>query len=241
MKKQKGKRLKWIIIAVAVLSFIGAVSGKGGKETNDLAIKNTEQEEHGITGIEVQKSEEELCGSIEDFSYELSGDTIILDEYNGKSEILEVKSSYIIDDSEYKTDLSSFMIGLGNQTVKTLIICEGITEVQDSVFNSSGVQNVFFPKSMTSVYDNTLSYLHPDEGDKIKVYYAGTQEEWEKIFTEYNRQTMKEAWESSEDWEEKGAATGKSLADKLNEMVDGGYDSSQFEYFFSANPDDLKK
>ena len=33
---------------------------------------------------------------------------------------------------------------------------------------------------------------------------------------------------------------GTTLADKLNEMIGGGYDSSEFEYFFSASPDDLK-
>ena len=33
---------------------------------------------------------------------------------------------------------------------------------------------------------------------------------------------------------------GESIADKLNEMMGSKYDSSEFEYYFSVSPDDLK-
>ena len=101
------------------------------------------------------------------------------------------------------------------------------------------MQSVFFPKSLKKIYDNTLSYLHPDNG-KIKIYYAGTKKQWKKIFKKYKRKTVKEAWNSSDDPEEKGKALGTSLADKLNSLIGGGYKSSDFEYFFSASPSDVK-
>ena len=92
-----------------------------------------------------------------------------------------------MDGMEYKTDISDFQVGIGNRKVETLILDEGITEVKTAIFNSCKVKTVFFPHSMTNVYDYTLSYLHPDKGETISIYYAGTQEEWSDIFTEYQR------------------------------------------------------
>lgn len=33
---------------------------------------------------------------------------------------------------------------------------------------------------------------------------------------------------------------GTAIADKINEMIGAKYDSSEFEYYFSASSDDLK-
>ena len=100
-------------------------------------------------------------------------------------------------------------------------------------FNSCDVQKVFFPKSMINVTDKTLSYLNPKEdGDLIQIYYAGTQDDWGNIFTEYKRTKVEDA--------EFGEELGTSIADKINSMLGSDYDSSEFEYYFSASPDDLK-
>lgn len=186
----------------------------------------------GVTGVEVKKDESEKYGVISDFDYDINGNTIQLHEYDGKCDILEILPSYQIDGVDYVTDLSDFQIGIGNSYVKAIIFQEGITDVNTSVFNSCDVQKVFFPKSMVNVYDNTLSYLHPEDDSLIQIYYAGTQDDWGNIFTEYKRAKV----EDSEFGEEMGTA----LADKLNEMMGSKYDSSEFEYYFSASPDDLK-
>ena len=55
---------------------------------------------------------------------------------------------------------------------------------------------------------------------------------WGNIFTEYKKTKV----EDSEFGEEMGTA----IADKINEMIGSKYDSSKFEYYFSASPDDLK-
>ena len=70
------------------------------------------------------------------------------------------------------------------------------------------------------------------------MYYEGTEEEWNNIFKNYERQTVEEALNSSNDPEEKGAAVGTAAADKLNSMM-GGYDSSDFEYEYSVSQDKL--
>lgn len=198
------------------------------KETQEVSSQN-----EGVTGIEVRKESD--YGVIEDFDYEIVGNTVKLDSYDGNADILEICTSYVIDGTEYMTDISDFQIGIGDSDVRTVIFDEGFTEVANAVFNSTDVQNVFFPKSMINVYDNTLSYLHPEDNDKVRIYYAGTQEEWLNIFTEYKRTKVEDAWESKD-----AEAVGAAVADKLNELIGSGYDSSEFEYFFSANPDDLK-
>lgn len=187
-----------------------------------------------------EKNGQEKYGDIKDFSYKISENRILIEEYNGKSDILEIKPSYSVEEKEYITDLSEFQVGIGNSKVKTLILGEGITDINDAAFNSCDVESVYFPKTISVVYDKTLNYLHPADEGKIKIYYAGTEEEWNNIFAEYERKTVKEAWNSGETPEEKGSAAGTALADKLNDWMSNGYDSSEFEYFFSATPDDLK-
>ena len=196
-------------------------------EDSTVDIESNSEQSTGVTGIEVEKSNSD---PIEDFSYAVMDNRVILHSYKGRGPIVEVCNSYDIDGTTYETDVSSFQVG--SSVAEAIIFDEGITEVPNAVFNMSEIKAVYFPQSMTVVYDNTLAYLHPEEGKTIKIYYAGTQEEWSQIFTEYKRQTVEEADTAAE----KGAA----VADKLNEMIGMGYNSSEFEYFFSASPDDLK-
>lgn len=235
--KKKGSCLSTVLKVFVVLmvigfiaSFFGVDDKKEETEKTEEAIPKEEAEEEGIKGIEVQK--ENNYGDIEDFSYEISGENVLLKSYDGKDKVIEIKPTYTIEGAEYKTDISDFSVGIGNHRVESLILCEGIEEVATSIFNSSDVEKIFFPKSMKNVYDYTLSYLHPSEGNTIKIYYAGTQEEWAQIFTEYKRTKVEDT--------ELGEEMGKAIADKLNEMIGSEYDSSLFEYFFSASPDDLK-
>lgn len=240
--KQTKKSVIEFISFIAILFIVGGFFAHKNAKLNKETINSSEinanpaqektEEQQGIIGVEVQKIDKEKYGIIEDFEYEISGDAIVLDRYTGKCEILEIQAYYIIDDKEYETDLSDFQVGIGNRKVKTLILDEGITEVQDAIFNSCDVKKVYFPKSMSIIYDNTLAYLKPDKSETIKVYYGGTQSEWENIFTEYKRTKIEDA--------KGGYEVGQSAADKLNEMMGHEYDSSLFEYFFSASPDDLK-
>lgn len=197
----------------------------------EAALEQTEPTEApGLPEPVLDVQPEEKGSPIDVFSYRTSGDSVLLQSYVGRSTRVEIDSSYVIDGQEYKTDLSDFQVGLGSNSVETLILKDGITEVAMAIFNCSDVQNVFFPSSMTLVYDYTLSYLHPEEdGERIKVFYEGTQDEWQQIFTEYHRTAVGDA--------EFGAELGTALADALNEKIGTSYDSSQFEFYFSVTPD----
>ncbi len=182
-----------------------------------------EEESQGVTDVKVQNKN----GDIDNFRYGIEGSTIYLEEYIADADYVELKTTYTVDGIEYLTDISEFN-SRGSYT--KLIIDEGFTEVSTGIFNGSYVDKVFFPKSMTNVYDYTLAYMH--NGEKNKIYYAGTKEEWLNIFTRYKRKKVSDT-EFGEEW-------GQAVADKLNEMIGVEYDSSNFEYFFSASPDDLK-
>lgn len=207
----------------AICLILYALVGKGRfRETIEEHVPN-----EAVDMVDMVKQTETL----DEFSYEIDGNTISLNQYNGNNETLEILSAYGIDGKEYATKLSDFQVGIGNSTVKTLILDDGITEIKASIFNSCEVEKIFFPKSMTLIYDNTLSYLHPRDGQTVGIYYAGTEEEWANIFTEYQRKDIKDA--------EFGEEMGVAAADKLNEMMGAEYDSSLFEYHFSAQPSDL--
>ncbi len=218
-----------------------------------------EDAENGVLGIEARNSAHDY---LSDFSYKLSENRIILNGYSGDNEILEVRSSYEIDGESYETDISDFKIGDKNQHINTLILEEGITDVNLSLFDSCNVQTVFFPKSINIVYDYTLSYLQPDTNETIKIYYGGTKDDWLNIFTKYKEEPAEDTEDAG--FEEKAGAslangaTGTDEAEatvnvaganqtdtasetaKANQTGKNQYDSSLFEYFFSANPDDLK-
>ena len=227
-KEKKGKIVKIIKIflivsaVVVVLDAVMALFGKGSKDDTQTASG----EKHGVTGIEVD------VDPIENFNYEIKGEKVMLKSCDASNSTLVIAKSYKIDGKKYKTDLSNFQVGIGNNRVETLILSEGIKKVNTAIFNSCDVKRVYFPKTMKKVYDYTLSYMNPDEGEIIKIYYGGTQDEWKQIFKKYKAKSIKEA--------KTGKEKAVAAADKLNKMIGVHYDSSDFEYFFSASPEDLQ-
>lgn len=197
----------------------------------------------GSTETEEEKTARlvtESKAALSDYDYEIVDDSVKLTKYNGKNEVLYILSEYEADGSEYKTDLSDFSCIVGSSKVKFIIFENGIEEIANATFNSSGIQAVYFPNTMKCVYDTSLRYLHPEEESKIQIYYEGTAEEWNQIFKTYERQRVKEAWNSSDDWEEKGKAVGSSVAEKLNSMM-GEYDSSNYEFHYSVDESQLNE
>lgn len=191
-----------------------------------------EPKEVGESGIETNESKN--YGLISDFKYDIQGGKVFLGSYDGDERIIELKKSYKIDGIKYKTDISKFNVS--SSSVGVVIIGEGIKKINTSIFNGTSVTEVYFPKSIAKVYDYTLAYMNPRENEKIKVYYGGTKKEWDNIFTKYKRKKVKDAWKGKNPEE-----IGKALADKANEVIGVEYDGSEFEYSFSANPEELKQ
>ena len=233
INKARGMRNLWIILAILVT--VGGfalymhsdskkdapVPGEGGVAVEETATQARAQDE---------KPEKEIgYNPISEFDYSLDGEKVILESYSGNSDTVRIKRSYKIDGKKYHTDISGFQVQ--DSSVRTLVIDKGFETVYTAIFNGCDVQRVYFPKTMTCVYDYTLSYLHPEEGEKIQIYYGGSEKRWDKIFTKYERTKVEDAKSAEE--------AGSALADKLNEMIGAEYDSSEFEFHFKAKPDDL--
>lgn len=182
-----------------------------------------------------------IKASISDFEYDFDSQTgdFKITEYNGGEKILYIQSEYMLAKEMRKPDLSEFQIGVGDSNVEFLILEDGISNIGASTFNSCDVKYIYFPKTMELIYDYTLSYLHPEEGEKISIYYGGTEDEWNKIITKYEPQSITDVWNSDKPTEEKAGDLGTALADKLNDWMGAEYKSSDFEFHYSVSIDDL--
>ena len=168
--------------------------------------------------------------AISDFDYSISEDNIVmLKQYKGNDSTLKIESQYNIDGQSYTTDLSDFQIN--DTSVTALIVSDGITELNDSIFNGCNVEKIYLPNTLTVVYDNTLAYLTENH---IDIYYEGTQNDWNAIFTTYQAKSASEEWENGNAEE-----AGKAFADKLNSYIGHEYDSSKFTYHFESSMDDI--
>lgn len=239
--------IKLILIVTFLIGLVAGILGiRKDKEEQQTESKDeivqSDQKQENEDKEQRQKQEDkkkdlikEATANIMDFDYKVKGKKVFLEQYNGSKETLYIKSSYKVKNKKRNTDLSDFMIGIGNSDVKFVIIDDGITKVKNAIFNSSDVEKVYFPKSMKIIYDNTLSYMHPDDGEKIQVYYGGSKKQWKKVFKKYERETVGEAIDKKD-----AGAVGTSIADKLNEMIGTGYDSDDFDFHYSVKIKDLK-
>lgn len=168
--------------------------------------------------------------TVDDFEYTIDNDTLLLESYTGKDSVLTIESEYEIDGVYYQVNLSDFQIR--NSSVKTFIVSEGITELNNSIFNGSDVNKIYLPSSLNIIYDDTLAYLNEDH---IDIYYGGTEADWESIFTEYQISSPSEEWENGN-----AEDAGKAAADKLNQAMGHKYDSSKFTYYYQSTEDDAK-
>jgi len=198
-----------------------------------LCFSMTAFADGGVVGIEptVDSDGNTIPEGLQDFNYTVKDGQVYLEDYNGDEKILTINGSYDKDGVTYKTNLDDFVAAIHGNT-EAVIFGEGIETLSHAMFNMSDVQKIFLPITMTKVEDATLSYLHP-EGDNeyIQVYYEGSQDQWSQIFTKYEDLTMEEA-DSAEEY-------GTAAADWVNSFFGLGYDSSEFEYFFDATPEDL--
>ena len=238
-KKPAKKHLLISLVSLVVCIAMMAVpedSSSDSKSTADTTNKtetkvaadtkkktSAKSNKSGVTGVKPKA----VSDPIKNFVYEIDGDKVKLSEYQGVGDVAEIAPSYTIDGKTYTTELDD---GFGG--AKTIILDEGITTVPDAFFNSTKTVKVYFPKSMTVVYDNTLAYLSSHTDDKIKIYYGGSQEQWSQIFQHYVAKNPSDL--------PLGEEKGKAWADKVNRAIGHEYNSDDFEYFFNAKPEDAR-
>lgn len=192
---------------------------------------STDQNTDVITPSPEIVPEENNTASLDDFDYSFGDDgSLLLEEYNGDASHLKIESSYEIDGVTYSTaNLNEFQIGIGNSTVNTVIFSEGITNINNSVFNSCNVTTIYFPKSLEIIYDDTLAYL---TASHIDIYYGGSEDEWNSIFTEYTPSSVSQEFKDGNARE-----AGKAMADKINSVIGHEYDASKITIHYEYNAD----
>lgn len=161
---------------------------------------------------------------LDDFDYEIKGNTVRLNEYKGTDTDIVIEASYELNGKTYKTDLSRFMFGIFNDYPARAFISEGIEELYGPIFNSCKANEIYLPHSLTSLAPKVLSYFpHYDDNYNpviAKIFYAGTQDEFEQLLI-------------------KGAGlTGKD-AENVNIFSGFGFNASDFEFIFEATKEDF--
>ena len=201
-----------IILAMAIIPNLtkhkDSSSNADSNQDSNTVETVTESTAEDVRNVESVANDQSDTGitSIEDFSYSIDNGVLKLKEYKGSDKTVHIGASYLIDGQDYKTDLSEFMAGIGNH-IDTIVFDEGITSVQENVFNSCDVQNIYFPSTMTEITAYTLSYLHPDEGTKIQIYYSSTEDNWKEIY------------KNGPDGYSDSYQSGAEFANELNELM----------------------
>ena len=166
-----------------------------------------------------------------DFNYTIDGDTLQLISYNGRESSVIFSNVYNIDGTEYnitKLDGSMFL----SRSVDTVIFKEGIQEISHAFFNGSKVEKLYIPASFSYIYDDSVAYISSSLKD---VYYAGTQDQWNSIFTIYDAKSVSENLDSKN---YEGA--GQAIADKLNSAIGHSFDANNVTFHFESQLDDLQ-
>ena len=162
--------------------------------------------------------------TLDDFDFELSGNTIKLREYKGTDYEIVIEASYELNGKTYKTDLSDFMFGIFNHYPTRAFISEGIEELYDPIFNSCDVNEIYLPKSLKSLDPRVLSYFphYDNHYDPVvsKIFYPGTQEEFTQLLVRGSGMSAKEA-------------------ENINLFAGFGFDASSLEFIFEATPEDF--
>lgn len=142
---------------------------------------------------------------ISNFNYTIENDSITIEKYTGNDEYIIIPDTYNIDGIDYQ-----------------------VNNIALAIFNGCGnVTTIYLPKTIQCVYDYSLAYLNAEH---IDLYFEGTEDEWNTIFTIYEPSTVSDEWNDG-DYE----GSGEALAYKLNSYIGGtDYDETKFTYYYNS-------
>lgn len=153
---------------------------------------------------------------LEDFEFELQDGILYLERYNGNDKKLRIAAQYESNGSTYPVSVDELSL-LGNH-LESVILEDGITSVNRVVFNSTGVQRVYLPASLTLIYDDMLAYI---SSSLELIAYGGSEEDWNSVYQHYQAPSVEEAFDEK-DYEDLGSA----LASDLNNAIGHNFDIS---------------
>lgn len=180
----KPKNIVLIICLMCVLSLTGcSVSKDTVKNTGNSNIVPGTSSNTGTAAVtEEEKNSNSVWlngfTNLDDFDYYIDGTEIYLKRYNGDNEKVRIASTYTIDGTEMNVvSLKGAVFFCGDE--ESIIVPEGVTNIDSNAFNSSDVAFIYLPKTLTKVESTFWGYFH----DVEKIYYGGTEEEWNKLCT----------------------------------------------------------
>lgn len=115
---------------------------------------------------------------INEFNYYVDGNEIYVKRYEGKEKKIKINSTYEIDGK------TRYVVSFIDATFlchksESIVIPEGTKTLKSNIFNSCGVKFVFLPSTLEKPDDKFWGYFH----DVEKIYYGGTEEQWNIICT----------------------------------------------------------
>lgn len=216
-----------IFLGLGLLATVGVILSEKAKPTQNREAKETSISSSDFSNTKSNNDPTALS----DFNYTIDGDTLHLNRYNGKETSVVFSNVYNIDGTEYNITKLEGSMFLG-RSVNTVIFKEGIQEISHAFFNGSKVEKLYIPASFSYIYDDSLAYLSSSLKD---VYYAGTQDQWNSIFTVYKPTSLSENLDSKN-----YDGAGQAIADKLNSAIGHSFDANNVTFHFEAQLDNLQ-
>lgn len=157
-KKDHCGTFLWVIIILVVL---GSVFGnKDKKKTSDEII---EKDGTIWSNIETPLSQ---------FEYYANGNDLYITKHIGESQKIKIAQEY---DGKKVVGIED-AIFFSSDAV-SVIIPEGVTKMEDTVFNSCDIEYMYLPSTLQNINEKFWGYMH----DIKELYYGGTQEQWNEI------------------------------------------------------------
>lgn len=100
---------------------------------------------------------------INDFYYELdkSNHTITLNTYDGDDKKIMISPVYTIEGTDYKVKKLGDACFLGEISITSVYIPEGVTSISDTCFNScANLEYLYLPSTLESITDEFLDYIN---------------------------------------------------------------------------------
>lgn len=161
------KKLKTLVKTILVAALWLAVILFLVYASNSGKALNTDSDNLSVWANEVTP--------LEDFDYYIDGETIVLKDYEGYNEKVNIAASYEMDGKKCKVVSLESTFTL--ESITSAIVPEGVKSIEDNTFNSCGVEYLYLPSTLTE-FDG-WTYFHNGQ----KLYYGGTEEQWNKLYT----------------------------------------------------------
>lgn len=175
VKPQKKKKsgcgtILWIFIILMIIGGIVSLFSSGSSSSDSSSDATSNETTSSVWASDY--------APIDDFDYYVDGNELYLKDYNGHDKKIRINNMYTIDGTDYNVVSLDGTFTLTR--VDSVYVPEGVTYVSNNVFNSCGIQFVYLPSTLTEISNSFLSYFH----DMDKIYYGGTEEQWNSLVTE---------------------------------------------------------